>query len=196
MRYLATGEEASFPGVAVPPPHDYGVGVILYGLADRGVVPADQVAPLREGIAIFLLGSQQTVLTPDVAVHTFARAREFEQTLPEPSRTYLHYVNERDTKKLGAVVAPYLNQLGADDPALSPARTQRVPSAPVYLLHGIEDTVVPAVESALLADNLRGRGADVHLLLSGLITHAEVSKNVPVSETLKLVAFWASVLRQ
>ena len=108
----------------------------------------------------------------------------------------MHYVNERDTKKLGAVLAPHLDQLGADDPALSPERTPQVPTAPVYLLHGIEDTVIPAVESALLADNLRKRGAEVHLLLSGLITHAEVSKNVPVSETLKLVSFWASVLRQ
>ena len=196
MRYLVTGEETAVPGVTIHPPHDYGVGVILHGLADRGVVPADQIAPLREGIATFLLGSQQTVLTPDLAEKTFAQARAFEQTLPEPARTYLHYVNERDTKKLGSVLRPYLDQLAADDPALSPERTAAIPTAPVYLLHGMEDTVIPAVESALLAENLRRRGADVHLLLSGLITHAEVSKNVPVGETVKLVAFWASVLRQ
>jgi dienelactone hydrolase len=196
MRFLATGEEAAVPGIAVHPPHDYGLGVIVYGLADRGLVPADQVAALREGVSTFLLGSQQTVLTPDQAVKTFARAREFEQTLPEPSRRYLHAVNARDTKTLGAAIVPYLEQLGVDDPALSPARTAAVPTAPVYLLHGVDDTVIPAVESALLAEHLGNRGADVHLLLSGLITHAEVSQNVPVGETLKLVAFWASVLRQ
>ena len=70
------------------------------------------------------------------------------------------------------------------------------PAASTYLLHGADDTVIPAVESALLADHLRGMGADVHLLLSGLITHAEVNANVPIVETLKLVSFWASVLRQ
>lgn len=196
MRYLVTGEETPVAGVTLHPPHDYGVGVILHGLADRGVVPADQVAALREGITIFLLGSQQTVLEPDLAVKTFARARDYEKILPEPSRTYLHYVNERDTKKLGVVLLPFLDQLAADDPSLSPDRAPSVPAAPVYLLHGVEDTVVPAVESALLADYLRNRGADVHLLLSGLITHAEVSKNIPVGETVKLVSFWASVLRQ
>ena len=196
MRYLVTGEETPVAGVTLHPPHDYGVGVILHGLADRGVVPANQVAPLREGISIFLLGSQQTVLEPDLAVKTFARAREYEHTLAEPSRTYLHYVNERDTKQLGAVLLPYLDQLAADDPALSPDRAPGVPAAPVYLLHGVEDTVVPAVESALLASYLRNHGVDVHLLLSGLITHAEVSKNIPVGETFKLVSFWASVLRQ
>jgi dienelactone hydrolase len=196
MKFLASGEEDPVPGMTLHPPHDYGVVVILHGLADRGVVPPEQVNALREGISIFLLGSQETVLTPDLAVKTFARAREFEHTLPEPARTYLHYVNERDTKKLGAILLPYLNQLGVDDPALSPARAMAIPSAPVYLLHGIDDTVIPAVESALLAEQLRSKGANVHLLLSGLITHAEVSKDVPATEALKLISFWASVLRQ
>jgi dienelactone hydrolase len=196
MKFLTTGEEPTVAGLTPHPPHDYGVAVILHGLADRGVVPAEQVAALREGIRIFLLGSQQTVLTPDAAVATFQRAKAFEDTLPEPARTYLHYVNERNTKKLGALLVPYLGQLGTDDPALSPARSASIPAAPVYLLHGIDDTVIPAAESALLAEHLRERGATVHLLLSGLITHAEVSKEVPVGETLKLISFWASVLRQ
>jgi dienelactone hydrolase len=196
MRYLITGEETPVPGVTIQPPHDYGVGVILHGLADRGVVPTEQVVPLRQGIEIFLLGSQQTVLTPDLAEQTFARARAYEATLPEPSRTYLHYVNARDVKKLGAVLLPYLHQLGSDDPALSADRATAIPTAPVYLLHGVGDTVIPAVESALLADDLRRKGADVHLLLSGLITHAEVNKDVPLGETWKLVSFWASMLRQ
>jgi hypothetical protein len=37
------------------PPHDYGVAVILYALAGRGVVPADQVEALRDGVRTFLL---------------------------------------------------------------------------------------------------------------------------------------------
>jgi dienelactone hydrolase len=196
MKFLVTGEETPVPGLTVHPPHDYGVAVILHGLADRGVVPPAQVAALREGVTIFLLGSQQTVLTPAAAIATFARARDFERTLPEPSRTYLHYVNERNIAALGRILLPYLEQLGTDDPALSPERATAVPTAPVYLLHGIDDTVIPAVESALNANALRARGADVHLLLSGLITHAEVSKEVPPAEVVKLISFWASVLRQ
>jgi dienelactone hydrolase len=195
MHFLATGEEPPVAGITIHPPHDYGVGVILYGLADHGVVPPDQVTALREGIATFLLASQQTVLSPDKGRQTFARARAFEQTLPEPSRTYLHYVNDRDVKRLGAVLLPYLPQLGTD-PALSADRAPAIPTAPVYLLHGLDDTVVPAAESVLLADYLRGKGADVHLLLSRLITHANVSKDVPRGETWNLVSFWASVLRQ
>ena len=56
LKYLATGEAVQAPGVATHPPHDYGVAVILYAGADR-VVPAEQVAVLREGIGTFLLAS-------------------------------------------------------------------------------------------------------------------------------------------
>ena len=47
-----------------------------------------------------------------------------------------------------------------DDPALSPERSAP-PPVPVYLLHGTDDNVIPAVESALLAADLRARGGDV-----------------------------------
>jgi hypothetical protein len=55
--------------------------------------------------------------------------------------------------------------------------------------------VIPPVESAILGDYLESKGVDVHMLLSGLITHAEVDRTAAASETWKLVAFWASVLR-
>ena len=90
-------------------------------------------------------------------------------------------VTDRAVDKLGAVLAPHLNQLGADDPTLSPARSTEVPRAPIYLLHGSDDTVIPAAESALLAEHLRLQGAEVHLLLSGLITHAELDRSAPLA---------------
>ena len=97
------------------------------------------------------------------------------------------------SSKLGPVLVPYLDQLGADDPALSPERAAEPPAAAVYLLHGDDDTVIPAAESALLGDYLRGKGVDVHLLLSNLITHAEVEQARPrrVGQPWKLVSFWA-----
>ena len=70
-----------------------------------------------------------------------------------------------------------------------------VPAAPVYLLHGAEDTVIPPVESVLLANYLRTRGVEVHLLLSDLITHAEVDRTAAASSAWQLVAFWADVLQ-
>ncbi len=118
------------------------------------------------------------------------------KALPEPAATLLTYVNNRDVKKLGPALVPYLGRLGADSPAASPQRAPAFPTAPVYLLHGDDDTVIPSAESAILGEFLRDRGVDVHVLLSGLITHAEVDRTAAASETWKLMLFWASVLRQ
>ena len=195
MSYLATGESRTCPASRCMPPHDYGVAVILYGLADR-VVPPEQMAALRDAIGTFLLASQLTLRDMNQANATFQKARDYARTLPEPAATYMTYVNDRNVKKLGPALVPYLSALGADSPALSADRAPSPPAAPVFLLHGSGDTVIPAAESVLLGDDLRRKGVDVHLLLSNLITHAEVDRTAAAAETWKLVSFWANVLKR
>ena len=46
LRYLCTGVQ---PDGTPRPPHDYGVAIILLGVAPR-IVPANQVEPLRDAI--------------------------------------------------------------------------------------------------------------------------------------------------
>ena len=193
MKYLATGEELPAPGAVTHPPHDYGVAVILYRLAEFGVVPPDQVQRLRDGVRTFLLASQLTLVNMDEANATFAKAREMAKALPEPARTYMNYVNDRAVNKLGPVLVPFLQQLGSDDPGLSPQRAAP-PTAPVFLLHGDEDTVIPPAESVILGEALRSKGADVRVLLSHIITHAELDRAGDTYEAWKLIAFWADLL--
>lgn len=194
MRYLASGRAPEVPGLRTHPPHDYGVAVILYAGADR-VVPKEQVAALREGIATFLYASQLTLVDMNQANATFQKAREMAKTLPEPSATLLEYVNDRNVKALGPILLPHI-EAEKGDPAASPEHAPSPPAAPVYLIHGDDDTVIPAAESVLLAEHLRIRGAEVHLLLSGLITHAEVDRSAAAAETWRLVRFWAQVLSE
>ena len=196
LRYLTTGEEAQIAGVKTVPPHDYGVAVILYQFADQGIVPAAQIEPLRKGIETFLYASQLTLVDMNQANATFETAREYAKTLPEPARTYMTYVNDRNVKKLGPALLPYLNETGVDSPTLSAARASSVPSAPVFLLHGSEDSVIPTAESVLLASYLRQHGAEVHLLVSELITHAEVDRAAAATDTFGLISFWANVLKR
>ena len=193
-QYLCTGQAPRIDGIEIQPPHDYGVAVVLYGLAPR-IVPPEQVGPLREGIRTFLWASQLTLVDQKQADDTFARAREIGRSLPGPSSTYMGYVNDRNVKALGPVLVPHLAALSAD-PAISPERAHAAPAAPVYLLHGAGDTVIPPVESILLGRALEQQGARVRVLLSRLITHAEVDQSAAASETWKLVSFWAEVLRQ
>ncbi|HEX6463029.1 MAG TPA: hypothetical protein VFZ98_01195, partial [Vicinamibacterales bacterium] len=173
------------------PPHDYSLAIVLLGAADL-VVPPDQAQPLRKAILSYLEASRLDMVDKPKAALEFAHTKELAKTLAEPSRTYMDYVNTRDVARLGPILLPHLGQLGGD-PALSPDRSDP-PSAPVYLLHGSDDNVVPAIESTLLARDLRARGVRVHLLLTPLITHAEVDRSSTAVAIWGLIDFWSRLL--
>jgi dienelactone hydrolase len=194
IRYLCTGEAPAVEGAEVHAPHDYGVAVVLYGMAPL-VVPPEQVEPLREGIRTFLWASQLTLVDRRKAEDTFAKAREMTKALPAPASTLLGYVNDRNVQALGPMLVPHIAQLASGE-AISPERAPSPPTAPIYLLHGADDTVIPSVESLLLAQHLEKQGAQVRVLLSRLITHAEVDQSAAAAETWKLVSFWAEVLQR
>lgn len=188
LRYLCTGQ---LPGGGTQPPHDYGVAIILLGVADR-VVPPPQVQPLRQAILSFLQASHLDMYDKPRAAAEFERARSLAGALEEPARTLMGYVNARDVARLGPIVLPHTGDLGSD-PALSPSRAP-TPAFPVYLLHGMDDNVIPAVESSLLAGTLRAGGADVTQLATPLITHAEVDRSPGARAVWDLVRFWAKLL--
>lgn len=189
LRFLCTGEQ---PDGSYRQPHDYGVVIILLGVADQ-VVPAEQVATLKHGIRMFLEASHVDMVDKARATRLFQAARDEAAAMPEPARTFMSYVNRRDVKALGPLLLPHLGAM-ANDPSLSAARSP-VTSAPVYLLHGTDDTVIPAMESQYLADHL-SRSTRVHLLLSPLITHAELDRPAQFGEVWKLIAFWSGALNE
>lgn len=198
LRYLCTGLEPLSPDAPagtpahVRPPHDYGVAVILVGIADRMVPPA-QVEPLRRGIVTFLTASQLDPIDKAKAATVFEEARAIAAQLPEPAAALMKAVNSRDVKGLGARLLGVLEGIDYPD-SLSPDHSAP-PRAPVFLLHGADDTVIPSVESLLLAQHLE-RTTRVRTLLSGLITHAEVDRSAAAAEVLKLVGFWAELLSE
>ncbi|MDH4066419.1 MAG: hypothetical protein OEW19_18610, partial [Acidobacteriota bacterium] len=180
--------------VEVHPPHDYGVAVVLLTLAGRLVPPA-QVGPLATGIEGFLLASSLDMVDKPRAAAEFERMRTYAETLDEPARTLMRWVNDRAVAELGRRLLPVVDAL-ADHPsmpALSPERAPTPPSAPVYLLHGSDDNVIPSIETVLLGEYLQGK-TQVHGLLSGLITHAEVNRAPTATEAWRLASFWREVL--
>ena len=201
LRYLCTGQEErpvptvqlGSPGDAtfVLPPHDYGVAVILLSLADR-LVPAAQVERLRAGVRQYLWASAlDGGVDKARAPAEFDAVQKLARTLPEPSAKLLRYVLERDVVHLGARLLPLLGSSGTAD-ALSLSKSPK-PSVPVFLLHGLGDNVVPAVESEYLAEDLRGH-APVRLLVSGLISHAEADQPMHAKDVLELAGFWGDLL--
>jgi hypothetical protein len=206
MHYLASGEVKGdldaarrsrvvfgAEHVQVHPPHDYGVAIVLLTVAAE-LVPPDQVEPLIHGIEGFLLASSLDMVDKPRALKEFARMRAYADTLPEPAATLMRFVNDRAVNELGARLLPVVDRMANHPamPALSPEKAPASPPAPVYLLHGADDNVIPSVETVLLGEYLQGR-TPVLGLLSGLITHAEVNRAPTLSEVWRLASFWRQV---
>jgi dienelactone hydrolase len=186
LTYLCTGVAES----RTRPPHVYGGAVLLLGAADR-VVPAGQVGALRVAIRRFLWASYLNNIDEARAAGEFAALRALAMTMPEPSATLLKYVNDGDVGKLGARLLPYVGSYGAD-PALSPSKSPK-PSAPIFLLHGVDDNVIPSSESRRLAEDFRAH-TPVRLLITPLISHVDADQSMDAGEIMRLTAFSAHLL--
>lgn len=189
LEFFCAGLECD-EGTAALPPHDYGVAIVLLSVAEQ-LVPPDQVEPLREAVRRYLWASYLDRFDTPGAEREFAVLRSVARGLPEPAATLLREVNERDVVHLGPRLRPYIDQY-VNRPGLSPARSA-APSAPVYLLHGRDDDVIPAAESRHLADRLRGQ-VPVRLLVTELISHAEADQPAHITDVLKLADFWGELI--
>jgi dienelactone hydrolase len=191
IQYLCSADGAP---QTLAPPHDYGV-VLMLRASIALVVPEPQRQELDTALVTFLDASSAETTDKTLAAELFERARQLEATLPEPSRSLMHAVNARDTKMLGKLLAPHAEQIGGAA-ALSPARSPAT-RAPVFLLHGTNDNVIPSSESTALESYLRRAGnQDVDALLTPLISHAEARKNATAGDIWRLVRFWTRMWRR
>jgi dienelactone hydrolase len=174
------------------PPHDYGVAIALLNVADR-LVPDGQVEPLRAAVRRFLDASYVARVDATAALREFDALAIEARALPDPSATLLSSLVARDVHRLAPLLRPHL-RTHAEQPALSPARSP-LPSAPVYLLHGRDDPVIPSSESRYLADRLRGR-VPVHLLVTGVISHADADQPARAVDVVRLASFWGRLLNE
>lgn len=200
LTYLSTGvvggpapgrREALETALLQGSPSEYGAAVVLLNVAGR-VVPPEQVAPLRDAVRRFLWAAHLDDVDRGAAEEEFAALRSLAPRLPEPAATLLDAVNARDVARLGPLLRPHVASR-VEAAALSPSRSP-VPAAPVFLLHGSQDNVIPAAESVYLAERLRGRRVPVRLLLTDLITHAEADRPARVADVWRLARFWGDVL--
>jgi pimeloyl-ACP methyl ester carboxylesterase len=187
LRYLC-GDGAP---TSLPPPHDYGV-VLFLRESLKHVVPAAQIPALDHALVTFLDASSAEAMAPARARQLFDAARAEEAALLEPSRTLMRAVNTRDVKTLGRALETFAEEVGGA-PELSPARSPGT-RAPVFLLHGTADSVIPSTETLALEAYLTARGnAPVQVLLTPLVTHADARAEVQLGETWRLIRFWTGL---
>lgn len=189
LRFLCVGE---LPDGTRARPHDYGLAVVLLNVLDR-MVPPDQVGPLRQAIDTFMDASWLDLTDDEAARRAFVRARALQATLPEPAATIMRWVNDRDVGTAGPRLLPHALAIGSEA-ALSPERSAP-PGAPVYLLHGANDNVIPTQESERLAAWLAPH-TRVRLLVTPLLSHVDADRTPGAGDVWRLVRFWTDVLKE
>ena len=204
LKYLCTGTEPrpgnqiqlrantteQDPAAFVRPPAEYGLGMLLVGIAPR-VVPAAQVQPLRDS-ALRVLETMPRGRTGETGRGGDVPAASDEsKQLPEPSATLLRYLVARDVVHLGVRLLPHVAAYGGDA-ALSPSRSPK-PTAPVFLLHRGDDDIVPEVEAEYLAEELRGR-SPVRMLISDVVPGTVSGRAIGTGDALMLAGFWGDLL--
>ena len=190
LTFLTTG---TLPDGSLRAPHDYPLAVIALTLTPR-LVPAEQVPMTEDAMRTFLAASLDDGTGFEHGMPIIARLRDDVPAMPEPARTLVRAIVERDVVTTGRLLAPFIDAL-ANDPSMSPSLAP-APDAPVFLLHGADDNVIPSTETVLLAEDLeqRGRGR-VRTLLTPLLTHAHLSTAAEPAELWALVDFWRDVRR-
>lgn len=188
LETLAGGVLASDVHLAAEP---FGLAIVLSSVAER-VVPPSQVAPLREWARTFLSAVHLPPEQSDLAQERFSRAAQLAGALDDPAATFVHHVRAADTAALRPHLIEPVREF-AMHPSLSPERATP-PAAPVYLLHGTEDEVIPPREALHLARYLQPH-THARVLLTPVLTHADVAQ-LELDDGRALVAFLGSLLRR
>ena len=180
-RFLATSQ-AEFPDGRMEPyaAHDYGAAVFVYSHLDQ-FFPASDLAVAHDALRDWL----------------WERPNEAQAHFPHlspPSRATLEILLARQIDRLRPKL---LDVIHADDSqlsAISPEGKLGALRAPVFLLHGSTDDVIPSTESLWLEKEIPKpylRAA----LITPAFSHVNPDKHAAWTDQLRLVEFLAGVLR-
>lgn len=159
--------------------HDYGAMVLVYGNVER-FFPAADVPAAREAIRYWLWEQ------PD-------DARRAEAPLSPPSKAKLEQLFTHDRAGLKDDL---LRLVELSEPAMhtvSPHGNLAGLRAPIFLLHGAGDSVIPASETLWLASDAPA-GSVRSVLVSPAVVHVELEGEPTLSDQWKLVDFMAQIL--
>ena len=178
LRYLCTGVQ---PDGVVRPPHDYGIAIILLGVADR-VVPRSRCSRCATRSSRSCTPRTSTCRQGTGAGRVRTRARLAASA--GGTGADADELRQRARRRTPRPDPAAARRRSSVTTRRCPRATSPTPPFPVYLLHGTDDNVIPAVESVLLAETLRARGVEVEQLATPLITHAEVDRSAAARRDL------------
>jgi predicted esterase len=112
--------------------------------------------------------------------------------MAEPARSIMNSINNHDVAALGRSLQPFADEL-AGDPALSPERSPAT-RAPVFLLQGLGDNVIPPSETPRAAEYLSRKGNQhVRWLVTPALSHVGLEREVGLLDWWRLIRFWQAL---
>ena len=158
------------------------------------LVPPDQVELPRRAVLTFLDASSYDSIEPARVGRAVRSASRERRGRAEPAHGLMQLVIDRNVAALGPKLLPYIEELGGAA-ALSPDRSPAT-SAPVFLLHGADDNIIPSSETPLLAEYLAPAGnPHVQWLLTPLLSHADIKSRTPLGgDAWRLIRFGTEML--
>jgi pimeloyl-ACP methyl ester carboxylesterase len=179
LGFLMTDEIQTRNGLVREKAHDYGLVVLVYQNLDTFVEPPDRFV-MRESLRQWLRENR------DQSLLSASR-----RTTASGERLY-RLLEAQDLKQLRPELDRLLDAHASELAELSPrGRLGRV-RAPVYLLHGSGDSVIPPSETEWASAELGD--APHQALVSPLLEHVEVSKSAAIGHQLALVDFMSRML--
>jgi dienelactone hydrolase len=179
LRFLIRNQVETPAGLQPRQAHDYGLMVLLYGEVDR-FAPEPDRAPLRDALRASLHQDRPAAVAAAARLTT------------ERGKQLWQLADGRKLQTLAPELESIVAAQRAELAALSPRGRLAAIHAPVYLVHGISDSVIPASETEWAGAELGP--ADHIALVSPLIEHVEVNKPAGLRDKLALLRFIAQML--
>ena len=180
-RFLATSEE-ELPngGTAHLPAHDYGAAVFVYGHLPQFFAVED-LPTAREALRYYLWEQPE-------------KASPFLPSLTASGRETMEILLARDIARLRPRLLAAISADQEELAALSPHGHIAGLRAPIFLLHGSEDSVIPPAESLWLAKDIPPEALRA-VLITPMFSHVDLKASAVWRDELRLVHFMGSVLR-
>ena len=179
LRFFARNAIETPAGVRREKAHDYGVVVLIYGEIERFVPEPDREL-MRDALRAWLREEQDKAW----AIASLCETPEAERLFERVASRRLH--------ELGPDLERLIDDRRETLRALSPRGQLRAIRAPVYLLHGSADSVIPPSETEWA--NLELGTVEHQALVSPLLDHVEVSRAASLVNQLDLVGFMGRML--
>lgn len=166
LRYFLTGD-ARFGEVSLKiTPHEYARAVFFWNYLDQMELDLD-VDRLRECMYRFICDRQD-------------EARAMADSLGERERAFAKMAFETDDKEGIGVAEQMLPRVRDQLQSISPKYFADHLSAPVFLVHGVQDIMVPYTETLALSAALEIAGKEHHVYISRIYSHSAPEGESPV----------------